>query len=316
MTRRTFLPFLTLLTLPEMVSAQDQKPSPATHPVVTIVTTKGVIKLKLYPEEAPKTVANFIKLINQGFYNGLTFHRVVSGFVIQGGDPEGNGTGGPGWKIPNEDNKTLKHNRGALAMANAGPDTAGSQFYIVIDKPAPFLDAKDERGISKYTIFGEVISGQDIAEQIAVGDKMTEVTVETPPPSVPSANTNIAISVEDFAKEFAVNPVDAEEKYRKDGLYNAGAYVAGKMVTLTGTLDSFSKSSIEGTQFRVKTNISINSNTPKKKIEILVVDSLESDKKQFIKAKKGQKIVFTGRYFENIQGKILVITKAHVISIK
>ena len=200
MTRQNFLTPLALLVtpltlsillaLPVLARAQDKKPAqptqPAlpkkkvTNPIVTIVTAKGTIKVKLYPEEAPKTVANFIKLIDKGFYNGLTFHRVEPGFVIQGGDPAGNGSGGPGWNIPNEDNKKLKHNRGAMAMANAGPDTAGSQFYIVINKPAPFLDAKDERGISKYTIFGQVISGQAVAEKIAVGDKMTKVTVQKP----------------------------------------------------------------------------------------------------------------------------------------
>jgi peptidyl-prolyl cis-trans isomerase B (cyclophilin B) len=175
-----------------MVSAQDKKPAepakPAaalpkhkiTHPVVTMTTTKGVIKIKLYPEEAPKTVANFIKLIDKGFYNGLTFHRVEPGFVIQGGDPKGDGTGGPGWRIPNEDNKKLKHNRGAVAMANAGPDSAGSQFYVVIKNPASNLDMKDERGISKYTIFGQVVKGQAVAEKIAIGDKMITVTVQKP----------------------------------------------------------------------------------------------------------------------------------------
>jgi peptidyl-prolyl cis-trans isomerase B (cyclophilin B) len=190
MKRRIFLPLLALIALPTVASAQAPQPAnPAkpvaqkrklTNPIVTIITTKGPIKLKLYPEEAPKTVANFIKLIDKGFYNGLTFHRVVSDFVIQGGDPNGNGQGGPGWQIPNEDNKKLKHNRGALAMANAGPDTAGSQFYIVIGKPAPNLDEKDARGISKYTIFGQVIAGQAIAEKIVVGDKMVKVTVQKP----------------------------------------------------------------------------------------------------------------------------------------
>jgi peptidyl-prolyl cis-trans isomerase B (cyclophilin B) len=125
-------------------------------------------------------VANFIKLSTKKFYDGLTFHRVEPGFVVQGGDPNGNGTGGPGYAIKNEDNKILKHNRGAVAMANSGPDTAGSQFYIVIEKPAPHLDAKDERGISKYTIFGQVISGQKVAEQIVVGDKIKKVTIVQP----------------------------------------------------------------------------------------------------------------------------------------
>jgi peptidyl-prolyl cis-trans isomerase B (cyclophilin B) len=141
-----------------------------------MVTAKGTIKIKLYPEEAPNTVANFISLARKGFYNGLNFHRVEPGFVIQGGDPAGNGSGGPGYSIKNENNKTLKHNRGALAMANAGIDTAGSQFYIVITKPAPFLDEK-ENGVNKYTIFGQVISGQEVAEKIQVGDKITKVTI-------------------------------------------------------------------------------------------------------------------------------------------
>ena len=139
------------------------------HPIVEIQTTKGKIRVKLYPEDAPKTVANFVKLVKKGFYNGLTFHRVEPGFVIQGGDPSGNGTGGPGYSIPDETNKILKHNRGALAMAkSAAPNSAGSQFYIVIDKPASQLDGN-------YTVFGQVISGQDVAEKIKVGDKMTKV---------------------------------------------------------------------------------------------------------------------------------------------
>ena len=146
---------------------QQQRP----HPVATIVTDKGTIKVKLYPEEAPNTVANFVKLSRKGFYNGLTFHRVEPGFVIQGGDPEGNGRGGPGYMIKNEPNKILKHNRGAVAMANAGRDTAGSQFYIVIGQPAPHLDN------GNYTIFGQVIQGQNVAEKIQVGDKMRKVTI-------------------------------------------------------------------------------------------------------------------------------------------
>jgi peptidyl-prolyl cis-trans isomerase B (cyclophilin B) len=154
--------------------------------IVTIQTAKGSIKIKLFPQEAPKTVANFVKLAKQGFYNGTTFHRVEPGFVIQGGDPLSKklpvgdpsiGSGGPGYDIKNEANKTLKHNVGAVAMANAGRDTAGSQFYIVITKPAPFLDEKHEDGVNKYTLFGQVISGQNVAEKIAVGDKMIKVTV-------------------------------------------------------------------------------------------------------------------------------------------
>jgi peptidyl-prolyl cis-trans isomerase B (cyclophilin B) len=169
--RATLLVALTLALAPAFAGPKKK------NPIATIETPRGKIRIKLYPDEAPLTVANFIKLIKKGFYNGLTFHRVEPGFVIQGGDPSGNGSGGPGWEIKNENNKKLKHNRGAVAMANAGPDTAGSQFYVVITKPAPFLDEKDARGISKYTIFGQVIEGQNVAEKIAVGDKMTKVTV-------------------------------------------------------------------------------------------------------------------------------------------
>lgn len=187
MTRSVFLgasaAFLTSLWLtPSAALAQNAKPAvkpaakaaqkaAASHPIATIETVKGTIKVKLYPEEAPNTVANFISLARKGFYNGLNFHRVEPGFVIQGGDPKGNGSGGPGYSIKNEQNKLLKHNRGAVAMANAGRDTAGSQFYIVIEKPAPHLDSGD------YTIFGQVISGQENAEKIQVGDKIKKVTI-------------------------------------------------------------------------------------------------------------------------------------------
>lgn len=152
----------------------------ATHPIATIDTTKGIIRIKLYPEEAPKTVENFIKLAKQGFYNGLKFHRVEPGFVIQGGDPKGDGSGGPGYTIKNEANKKLRHNRGTVAMANAGRDSAGSQFYIVITKPAPSLDVKEEDGVNRYTMFGQVISGQNVAEKIVIGDKIKRVTIQEP----------------------------------------------------------------------------------------------------------------------------------------
>lgn len=179
--RLVFAALAATLALPLAPVAYAQQPAPPgpgrpaakiPHPIVTMQTNKGTILIKLFPEEAPETCANFIKLINKKFYDGLIFHRVEPGFVVQGGDPQGNGQGGPGYKIKNEPNKLLKHNRGAVAMANAGRDTAGSQFYFVITKPAPHLDSGD------YTIFGQVISGQDIAEKIAIGDKMTKVTVK------------------------------------------------------------------------------------------------------------------------------------------
>ena len=176
------LPVIAVLALNAFGStaALAQKPAKPANPIATIQTTKGVIKVKLYPEETPKTVANFVKLSRQGFYNGLMFHRVEPSFVVQGGDPKSRklpvghpelGTGGPGYEIKNEPNKTLKHNVGAVAMANAGRDTAGSQFYIVIGKPAPHLDSGD------YTIFGQVIAGQAVAEKLKVGDRMTRITI-------------------------------------------------------------------------------------------------------------------------------------------
>ena len=177
---------LLLLPLMPVANAQSAPTKPVKpavrvpHPIVTLQTAKGTILIKLFPEEAPLTCQNFIKLIHKKFYDGLLFHRVEPGFVIQGGDPAGNGGGGPGYKIKNESNKLLKHNRGAVAMANAGRDTAGSQFYIVITKPAPHLDEKEADGVSKYTIFGQVISGQDVAEKIQKGDKMTKITVKLP----------------------------------------------------------------------------------------------------------------------------------------
>lgn len=129
----------------------------------------GTIKIEFYPDSAPNTVANFEKLANSGFYNGLTFHRVVDGFVAQGGDPAGNGTGGPGYKIKAEFNNR-KHLTGTLAMARSQhPDSAGSQFYICL-APQPFLD-------NQYTVFGQVTEGMDLVQKIRIGDKMKTVKV-------------------------------------------------------------------------------------------------------------------------------------------
>lgn len=140
--------------------------------LVTISTAKGDIVIKLYDDTAPKTVSNFVYLIENGFYNGLTFHRREEGFVIQGGDPRGNGTGGPGYKFEDELNDSHQYNRGTVAMANSGPNTNGSQFFIMLDDvPLPKL----------YSIFGEVVSGLEVVDEIAIGDKMTTVTVESAP---------------------------------------------------------------------------------------------------------------------------------------
>ncbi|NDD91109.1 peptidylprolyl isomerase [bacterium] len=137
---------------------------------VIITTTKGVMKYKFYSKDAPKTVARMVELIQQGFYNGLTFHRVVPGFVIQGGDPSGNGTGGSGKKLPAEFN-SRRHVEGSVAMARAAdPNSADSQFYISLGRH-PHLDGQ-------YTVFGQLVEGQSVASQIAVGDRMTSVTIE------------------------------------------------------------------------------------------------------------------------------------------
>jgi peptidyl-prolyl cis-trans isomerase B (cyclophilin B) len=151
------------------------KPPPKiVRPVVTIATAKGQIQIELFPEEAPRAVDNFILLIQRGFYNGLTFHRVEPGFVLQGGDPNGDGTGGPGYVIPNETNTALKHLKSFVGMANAGRNTAGSQFYILLGN-APSLDN------GNYTLFAQVISGLDVAEKLVKGDVMNRITVTLPP---------------------------------------------------------------------------------------------------------------------------------------
>jgi len=129
----------------------------------------GEIRLEFFPEDAPKTVENFVTLAKKGFYNGLNFHRVVPDFVVQGGCPKGNGTGGPGYTIKAEFNKQ-KHVRGTLAMARSqSPDSAGSQFYICYGT-TPHLDGQ-------YTVFGKVVSGMELVDRIKQGDKMTSVTI-------------------------------------------------------------------------------------------------------------------------------------------
>ena len=136
----------------------------AGHPVVVgsrieFTTSKGTFTAVLFPKEAPKTVANFEKLVKKGFYDGLVFHRVIPGFVAQGGDPRGDGSGGPGWTIPDELSSTCKHLRGSLAMAkSSAPDSAGSQFYVAYEA-LPFLDGR-------YTVFGQVVSGMDIVDKL------------------------------------------------------------------------------------------------------------------------------------------------------
>ncbi len=137
---------------------------------VTIETGKGLIELELYPQHAPKTVNNFVFLVQEGFYDGVTYHRVISDFVIQGGDPTGTGRGGPGYRFEDEfKGNPLKHETGSISMANSGPNTNGSQFFIT-HCPQPHLDGR-------HTVFGKVVTGQDVVDAIRQGDKMLKVTV-------------------------------------------------------------------------------------------------------------------------------------------
>ena len=128
-------------------------------PSATLHTNHGAIELELYDEDAPKTVANFVKLAGGGFYDGVVFHRVIPDFMIQGGDPTGTGTGGPGYTFEDEINPHPIA-RGALAMANAGPDTNGSQFFIVTAEACPWLDGK-------HTVFGRVSGGMEAVDEIS-----------------------------------------------------------------------------------------------------------------------------------------------------
>ncbi len=149
-------------TMPEAKASGESREA-------VIQTAKGEIVFKFYPEDAPETVANFIKLAKQGFYDGLVFHRVVPGFVIQGGDPKGDGSGGPGYNIKAEFNSRA-HLTGTVAMARSAlPDSAGSQFYICLSRQQS-LDGK-------YTVFGQVTKGIDVVQEIQKGDIMNKVIV-------------------------------------------------------------------------------------------------------------------------------------------
>ncbi len=177
------------MTEPEVMQFQGETVK------ATIKTQKGDIELELYPSVAPKTVSNFVGLAKKGFYNGLTFHRVIAGFMAQGGDPVGNGTGGPGYEFEDEINpkvldvpaetiaglesagykynyelKSMKNDVGVISMANRGPNTNGSQFFIITESAQPHLDGR-------HTVFGRVTKGMDILLKIAQGDVMTEVVI-------------------------------------------------------------------------------------------------------------------------------------------
>ena len=135
-----------------------------------IETSKGVIEVELHPEHAPKTVNNFVFLAREGFYDGVSFHRVISDFMIQGGDPTGTGSGGPGYSFEDEiKGNPLKHERGVISMANAGPNTNGSQFFIT-HSPQPHLNGH-------HTVFGKVVDTQDIVDSIRQGDTIERIKI-------------------------------------------------------------------------------------------------------------------------------------------
>ena len=153
----------------EKIKKFEALPAGAKPKVAIALEKDGVIEIELYPDSAPQHVASFLDLVGKGYYDGLNFHRVVPGFVVQGGCPKGTGTGGPGYALKAEFNER-PHLSGSLAMArSADPDSAGSQFYICL-APQPALDGQ-------YTVFGQVLSGFELVQKIRQGDKMAKITV-------------------------------------------------------------------------------------------------------------------------------------------
>lgn len=140
---------------------------------IILHTSKGDIAATLFASKVPITVANFLNLASKKFYDGITFHRVIPDFMIQGGDPKGTGTGGPGYQFPDEIDRSLKHDKpGVFSMANAGPNTNGSQFFVT-HVPTPHLDGK-------HAVFGNVTKGQDVVNKIEKGDKITTIELLDP----------------------------------------------------------------------------------------------------------------------------------------
>jgi len=145
-------------------------------------TDRGTIRIELFADKAPLTVANFVNLAMRGFYDGLDFHRVIADFMIQGGCPEGTGRGGPGYRFEDETDNGVPHERGVLSMANAGPDTNGSQFFIT-HVPCPWLDGR-------HTVFGRVVEGMDVVDAIRQGDGIRSIRIEGDPAPVLAANAD------------------------------------------------------------------------------------------------------------------------------
>ena len=163
--------FATFLIGLAVISASVLAEGGAGNLNITIETPKGKIVASLYADKVPKTVANFVNLAKRGYYDGLKFHRVISDFMVQGGDPTGTGMGGPGYKFADEIDSSLKHSgAGIFSMANSGPNTNGSQFFIT-HKETPWLDGK-------HTVFGKVTEGLDVVNKIEQGDTMTKVSIQ------------------------------------------------------------------------------------------------------------------------------------------
>jgi peptidyl-prolyl cis-trans isomerase B (cyclophilin B) len=138
--------------------------------IANFETDRGLIRVELAADKAPLTVANFVNLAQRGYYDGLKFHRVINDFMVQGGCPQGTGTGGPGYKFEDEANNGLRHERGVLSMANAGPNTNGSQFFIT-HVPCGWLDGK-------HTVFGKVLEGMEVVDNIKQGDHINKIRIE------------------------------------------------------------------------------------------------------------------------------------------
>lgn len=164
--------FLSLLTPMFLIAEEESKESTGVKDInITIETTKGNIEATLFASKAPRTCANFLNLAKRGYYDGITFHRVIPDFMIQGGDPTATGRGGPGYKFADEIHPDLKHTKpGIFSMANSGPNTNGSQFFIT-HKETKWLDGK-------HAVFGEVTKGQDVVDAIAQGDKIKSITIK------------------------------------------------------------------------------------------------------------------------------------------
>lgn len=170
---KTTIAIALALLAPLALHAEEKKEAQATGVTdirIKMETTKGTIEATLFASKTPVTVANFLNLAKRGYYDGITFHRVIPDFMIQGGDPLGTGTGGPGYKFKDEFHPTLKHSKpGIFSMANAGPATNGSQFFIT-HLPTPHLD-------NRHSVFGETTKGQDVVNAIVKGDKIKKIEI-------------------------------------------------------------------------------------------------------------------------------------------